>query len=69
MPRGPCNIRQHDVDVICKAARKHGCNWVKLVIDLDGKKITATASTMTTDTTIDDSVGNGRATENEWDKI
>lgn len=69
MARGPCHVRQHDIDVIYKAARKAGYGSVKVEIDLDRRKITATASdghTMTMDKT---RMCGRAASENEWDEV
>jgi hypothetical protein len=69
MTRGPCHVRQHDIDVIYKAARKFGYSEVKIELDINSGKITATARSdgSATNTTINDCASNGRA--NEWDKI
>jgi len=71
MARGTCNFRQRDIDVIYRAAKKAGYTSVKVEIDIDGKKITATASDGATGS--NGGPDNGKrprdATGDEWDKI
>ena len=73
MTRGTCNFRQRDIDVIYRAAKKAGYSSVKVEIDIDGKKITATATTGDGATGSNGATDNGKrpreATGDEWDKI
>lgn len=65
MVRGPCHVRQHDIDVIYKAAKKAGYGSVRVEIDLDGR-IMATATDRVTDKT---QLSGCTAPDNEWDEV